>query len=38
MRQTEVIDGKAISAAIRLELAEDVKKLQKGTGKVRQLV
>ena len=34
-RQAKVIDGKAISAEIRLELAEDVKQLQQATGKVR---
>lgn len=35
--QAKVIDGKAISAEIRVELAEDVKRLQQLTGKVRQL-
>ena len=33
--QAKVIDGKAISAEIRVELAEDVKRLQHQTGKVR---
>ena len=32
-----MIDGKAISAEIRVELAEDVKRLQQVTGKVRRL-
>ena len=35
--QAKVIDGKAISAEIRVELAEDVKRLQQVTGKVRRL-
>ena len=35
--QAKVIDGKAISAEIRVELAEDVEQLQQVTGKVRRL-